>query len=148
MRNWLFGLSGRSLCEHFFYIKENDEHALDFALRLPRHFRSVWVWTFPVLLVLSSPQVCVVTDRVSVAISSEICTKFDAVPLSDPSRNRVRTDTRFQINGRKKINTSIQLREILYTNSQAILVLLSTIASQHYNCWTDGSTSLGNYRYH
>jgi hypothetical protein len=34
-------------------------------------------------------------------IFSEICTKFEAVPLSDPSRNRMRPDTRFQIKGRK-----------------------------------------------
>jgi hypothetical protein len=31
----------------------------------------------------------------------EIRTKFDAVPLSDPSRNRIRSDTRLKIKGRK-----------------------------------------------
>jgi hypothetical protein len=30
---------------------------------------------------------------------SEVCTEFEAVPLSDPSRNRIRPDTRLQING-------------------------------------------------
>jgi hypothetical protein len=29
------------------------------------------------------------------------CTKFDALPLSDPSRNRIKPDTRLQIKGRK-----------------------------------------------
>jgi hypothetical protein len=33
---------------------------------------------------------------------SEICTQFDAVPLSNPSRNRIRSDTRLKIKGRKK----------------------------------------------
>jgi hypothetical protein len=33
---------------------------------------------------------------------SEICTKFDAVPLSNPSRNRIGPDIRLQIKGRKK----------------------------------------------
>jgi hypothetical protein len=32
---------------------------------------------------------------------SEICTEFDAVPLSAPSRNRIRPDTRLQIKGCK-----------------------------------------------
>jgi hypothetical protein len=31
----------------------------------------------------------------------EICTKFDAVPLSDPSRNRIWPDTRLQTKGRE-----------------------------------------------
>jgi hypothetical protein len=33
MRNWLFGLPGRILS-----VKENDEHALDFALHLLAFF--------------------------------------------------------------------------------------------------------------
>jgi hypothetical protein len=32
---------------------------------------------------------------------SEICTKFDAVPLSGPSRNHIGPDTRLAIKGRK-----------------------------------------------
>jgi hypothetical protein len=34
-------------------VKANDEHALDFALHLSSLFRSWWVWTFPVRLILS-----------------------------------------------------------------------------------------------
>jgi hypothetical protein len=41
----------------------------------------------------------------------------------------------------QKIGTSIQMREILYTLSRDMLVLLSTIASRYYNCCTVGSTS-------
>jgi hypothetical protein len=33
---------------------------------------------------------------------SEICTKFDAVPLSDPSRNRISPYTRLQIKTTKQ----------------------------------------------
>jgi hypothetical protein len=40
---------------------------------------------------------------------------------------------------------SIQLHEIVYTDSQDILVLSSTIALRYYNCCTDGNTSPGNY---
>jgi hypothetical protein len=36
---------------------------------------------------------------------SETWTKFDAVPLSDPSRNRIRPDARLQIKGRKNNHT-------------------------------------------
>jgi hypothetical protein len=50
-----------------FDIKENDEHALDFALHLSRPFRSWWVWTFSVRLMLFSPNACLVIVRVSVA---------------------------------------------------------------------------------
>jgi hypothetical protein len=37
------------------------------------------------------------------------------------------------------------MREMLYTDSQDILVLQSTVKSRHYNCFTDGNTSRGNY---
>jgi hypothetical protein len=57
--------------------------------------------------------------------TSEICTKFDAFLLSDPSQNYVRRGMRLQIKGRKN-QPSTQLREILYTGSQDMLVLPST----------------------
>jgi hypothetical protein len=38
----------------------------------------------------------------------------------------------------KKISTSTQLREILYTDFQNMLVLSSTVASCYYSCCTDG----------
>jgi hypothetical protein len=37
----------------------------------------------------------------------EICTKFDAVPLSDSSRNHIRPDTRLQIEGHRKSARSL-----------------------------------------
>jgi hypothetical protein len=66
---------------------------------------------------------------------SEICTKFVAHLLSDPTRNRIRPDTRLQIKD-IKISTSTQPHEILYTNSKDMLVLLFAVASRFYKCCT------------
>jgi hypothetical protein len=46
-------------------VKENYEHALDFASHLYRLFRSRWVWTFRVRLMLSFPNACLIIVRVS-----------------------------------------------------------------------------------
>jgi hypothetical protein len=63
---------------------------------------------------LASPNACVFIARVSGALFPRFAQNFGAVPLSDPPRNRVRSDTRLEVKGRKKISTSTQLREILY----------------------------------
>jgi hypothetical protein len=42
---------------------------------------------------------------------------------------------------------STQLRQIVYTDSQDMLLLSSTIASHYYNFCTDGSTIARNYGY-
>jgi hypothetical protein len=47
----------------------------------------------------------------------------------------------------QKISTSTELKKILDTRSQDMLVLSSTVASRYYNCWIDGSTSPRNYGY-
>jgi hypothetical protein len=47
---------------------ENDEHALDFALHLSHLFRSQWVWTFRVRLMLSSSNACLIMARVSASL--------------------------------------------------------------------------------
>jgi hypothetical protein len=143
MQNWLFGLPGRipyeksPWCEiklwacswvcstaAFFGLPWN-EHAIKIRLyssSFPEHLSIRR--TFP-----------------------DICTIFDAVSLSDMLRNHITPDSRFQIKGRKNISTSPQLREILYTDSQDMLVLSSTVASCYYNCCTYGSTSPENYRH-
>jgi hypothetical protein len=46
-----------------------------------------------------------------------------------------------------KIIASIQLREILYTDSEDMLILPFTVAWRYYKCWTDGSISSGNCGY-
>jgi hypothetical protein len=75
--------------------------------------------------------------------SSEIFRKFDAVALTDPSQNHIRPNTQLQIKA-VKISTSAQLREILYTDWQDVLVVSSSIASRYYYCCRDGSTRPGN----
>jgi hypothetical protein len=42
---------------------------------------------------------------------------------------------------------STQLGEILYTDSQEMLLQSSAVALHYYNCCIDGSTSRGNYGY-
>jgi hypothetical protein len=73
--------------------------------------------------------------------------EFDAHSLSYQSWNHIRPDTQLQIKGRKTPLTSTQLSEILYTDSQYVLVPSPTIAACYYNCCTGGSTSPGNYGY-
>jgi hypothetical protein len=55
------------------------------------------------------PQHFLIFARVSVALFP----KFDAVPWSYPLQNCIRPVTRHEIEGRKKISTFTQLREIL-----------------------------------
>jgi hypothetical protein len=82
-------------------IRENYEHALDFALHCLASFRCRSVWTFRAQLMPSSPNACPIIARISHTFS-EIYTKFDAVPFLDPSWNRIGPDTRLQIKGRKE----------------------------------------------
>jgi hypothetical protein len=87
--------------------KENDEHALGFAFHLSR--------LFPVSVSLDVQCTahaffpgCLCSHYQGLSRTfSEICTKFDAVPLSDPSRNFTRYDIKLPI----KRRTSTQLRE-------------------------------------
>jgi hypothetical protein len=53
-------------------------------------------------LMLSSSIACLIISRVSITHFSEIYTKFDAIVLSEPSRNRIGPDTRLQIKGCKE----------------------------------------------
>jgi hypothetical protein len=78
---------------------------------------------------------------------SEICTKFDAVPLSDPSRNIMRPDTWLQRKGRKKSAPPLSCVNVCTLTPTINLVLSPTVASRYYNCCTAGSTSPGNYGY-
>jgi hypothetical protein len=103
MRNWLFGVPGRILCEQSPWCKRNDEHALDFASTL------TWLCPEP-SMPIKHP--CTANAFFFKRLSNQckglrhsfpnICTTCDAVPLSDTSWNCVRPDTRLQIKGRKK----------------------------------------------
>jgi hypothetical protein len=99
MRNWVFGLPGRILCEQSSWCQRK--------LR-----KCSWLCTspFPVSVNLDFP--CTARAFFPERLTNhcqgvrhtlfEIYTKCDAQLLSDPSRNRVRPDTRLQIKWRKK----------------------------------------------
>jgi hypothetical protein len=77
-------------------VKENDEHACDFALLSPL---SVSVSSdFPCMAHAFFPECLSNYCQGFCSTFSEICIKFDALPLLDPSRNCIRLDTRLQIN--------------------------------------------------
>jgi hypothetical protein len=68
MRNWLFGLPGRILCRQSLDVKENYDHVFYIALRMSSLFRSLWVWSFHVRLMLSSQNACLITTRASLTL--------------------------------------------------------------------------------
>jgi hypothetical protein len=51
-------------------FKKNYEHAVDLALNLSPLFRSRWLWTFRLRLMLPSPKACLIISRVFVALLS------------------------------------------------------------------------------
>jgi hypothetical protein len=67
VRNWV-SCQGKSFVNNPLKVKENDEHALDFALTQSRLFGSRWVWTFGVRLMLFSPSAYLIIARVSVTV--------------------------------------------------------------------------------
>jgi hypothetical protein len=135
-------------CQDEFFVnksplcKKKYEHALDFALRLPRLFRSRWFWAFRVQLMLSSPKACLFTFRVSVGLFPRsaqslmlfLCRIHCKIPYTIPKK------------GSKHQYVHL-MRELLSIHSKHMLVLSFTVASHYYNCYTDGSTNPGNYGY-
>jgi hypothetical protein len=97
MRNWLFVLSERIICEHSPWCQRKW------------WARSSPVSSFSVSVSLDFP--CAVHAFFPEHLSnhcqgfhqtfSEICTKFDTVPLSNPLRNLIKPDIRLHIKWRK-----------------------------------------------
>jgi hypothetical protein len=81
-----------------FDVKENDEHALDFALYLSH--LSV-ILDFPCTAHASFPKCLSKHWQGLCCTFPEICTKFDAVPSLYPSQNHIGPNTRLQIKGDK-----------------------------------------------
>jgi hypothetical protein len=99
MRNWVFGLPGRVLCEESPWCQRNDEH-----LTLLFAYLAVSVSVnidFPCTAHVFFPERLSSHYQGLLRNSFEICTKFEAFPMSNPSRNYIRPDTRLQIKGRK-----------------------------------------------
>jgi hypothetical protein len=95
MWNWLFGLQDEFFVINPFDVKENDEHALDFALHLFAFSVSVSL-DFPFTAYDFFPNACLIIAG-SPSHFSKISTKFVVVNLSNSSRNRISRDTRLQI---------------------------------------------------
>jgi hypothetical protein len=69
VRNWLFSLPGRVLYEQpTLYRRTWWTMLWAFFLCISRPFRSWWVWTFRVQLILSSLKACLIIARASVAL--------------------------------------------------------------------------------
>jgi hypothetical protein len=127
MRNGLFGLPGRILCEQSPWCQR-------------KLWSCSWLYSSPVSpfsvsMRLDDP--CMshsfFPERFSNQCQgfrrtfSEICTKFNTDAMWDQLLNITKSST-------WKINTSTQLRDILYTDSQYMIVLLSTVVSCYCNC--------------
>jgi hypothetical protein len=139
-KNWLFDLPGRILCEESpWYQRKVMNMLLTLLFASLWHFRCRWVWTFRAQFTFSSPNACLIIARVSVELFSRITqnlTLFICRIHREIASGQIHDS-----------NTSTQLREILYTDSQDILVLMFTVSLRYYNCCTDDSTSPENCGY-
>jgi hypothetical protein len=95
------GMSVRPACQDEFFennpldVKENDDHALDFTFHLYHLFSlcefglsvygSCFLPPFPCMVHAFLPEHLSNHCQGLRRTSSQICTKFDAIPLSDPS---------------------------------------------------------------
>jgi hypothetical protein len=123
IRNWLFGLPSElfplmwnKIISMLLTLLSTCLAFLRSALKRACHSNT------PVRLMLSSLNACLIIASYSVALFPRFAQNF-CTSLSNPVRNRIKTNTRLQIK-RQNINTSIQLRETLYTDSQKMLVLI------------------------
>jgi hypothetical protein len=121
-------------------VKERDENAFDFALHLPCLFSVSVSSDFPFAAHAFFPERLSNYCRLSVAIFPR-CSQNLMHTCCRIHREIASGHTRLRLKGHKKISTSTQLLEILYSDTQDVLVLLSTIALRYYNCCTDSSTS-------
>jgi hypothetical protein len=127
-------------------VKENDGHGLDFALDLSCLFRAslnrachsnTHVW-----LVLSFPNACLIIVRVSFALFPRLAQNF--MLLLCPIHRKI-PSSQIHDSKSKKSACPPMLHEILYTDSQDMLVLSPTVASRYCDCCTDGRTSSRKY---
>jgi hypothetical protein len=103
---------------------QNDEHALEFALHLSRLFSAVSN---------SLDYQCTAHSFFPECLSNhcqglhstfpKICTKYDDVPVSDQSQNRIRPHTELKIKGRYKLSRPPSCMK-LCTLTQGMLVLI------------------------
>jgi hypothetical protein len=144
MKNWLFSLRRRIICEQSPWSQRKwlacswlcpslvSPFSISVSLDMP--FRNLCT-AYPECL----SNHCQRLRRTF----PEICTKFDAVPLSNPLWNCIRSDIRLQIKGRKNQNFHPAAWNVHWLH--CMLVLTSTVALRHCSSYTDGSMSTGSY---
>jgi hypothetical protein len=71
MRNWLFGLPRQIVCEQSLLCQIKWR-----ACSLLCLFRSLWVWTFRVLLILAFLKFCLIITSVSIALLPKFAQNF------------------------------------------------------------------------
>jgi hypothetical protein len=127
MWNWLFGLE----------VKENDEHALGFAVYQSCLSSVSLTLDFPCMAHAFFPEHLSDHCQGIRRTFSEICTKFDAVPLPDASRNHIRLGTGLLI---KEGQKNQHVHPVAWNFVHWLPKYANTVASHYYNCCTDGST--------
>jgi hypothetical protein len=140
MRNWLFDLPGRILYKQSPSCKRKW-WACSWLCSSPVSFsRSRLFWTFLKRLMLSSSNACLITVKALSHSFRDVhnikCRTFCRIYRETASDSKLKD---------VKINTSNELRKILYTDSHDTPVLSPTVESRYYNCCIDGSISPGNY---
>jgi hypothetical protein len=129
------------------FVKENYEHALDFALHFPLEGLLLYLRVInvnPAVITDDNPgkEGCTVGgDAMKLLADTDMLLLL--ISCQKSFQARYMTQNKKAI----KINTSTQLHEILYIDSEDMLVLSSTIALHYYSCCTDSYTSPGNCGY-
>jgi hypothetical protein len=137
MRNWLFGLPIWILCERSPWCHRKLS-ACSWLCCSPVSLFSVSVnLDFPCTDHAFFPNSCLIIARISFALFPRFaqnwcCSFVGSIAKSHQARYTTANKRRL------KISTSTQQREYLYTDSQDIRILSSTVASRYYNCCTDG----------
>jgi hypothetical protein len=83
MRNWLFGLPGEIICEQSLLMSQKIMCMPLTLLFTCLAFFGLGDFGLPCPVDTFFPYACIIIARVSVPLSSEICTQFDAVPSLD-----------------------------------------------------------------
>jgi hypothetical protein len=107
---------------------------------LSRLYRSRWVWTSSVRLMLPSPNACLIIAKVSVALFSNFVQNlmlFLCRIRQEIASGRIHDFEEKYVKKKRRRSTSTQLRETLDTDSQDMLVLTSAVESRYYNCCTE-----------
>jgi uncharacterized membrane protein len=144
MRNWLFDLSGRILCEQSPWCQRKLLACSWLSSTSLSPFRSRWIWTFRVRLKFSSANPCPIISRVSITLFPRFAQNLMHARCHIDRGIAADQIHDIQIKWCKNYHFHWAAWNFVHV-SQYMLVLTSTVASRYYNCCTDGSTSPGNY---